>query len=92
MMIRHPQGTELLLFTQHDHALLSGRLAERIDGSSIAKPSPRAVEGISLHDCGWPLHDDHPTLNPAGLPLHVFETPVSLATQVWSASARRAAA
>ena len=91
-MIRHLQGSELLLFTQHEHALLSGRLAERIEGRLIAKTSARAIEGISLHDCGWPLHDDHPTLNPHGQPLHVFETPVRLSTQVWTSSAQRAAA
>lgn len=90
-MIRHHQHNDWLLFTQHDHALLSGRLAERIGGSVLARPSPQTVQGIALHDCGWPLHDDAPTLNPAGLPLHVFETPPPIATSVWSASARRAA-
>ena len=90
-MIRHRRGDEFLLFTQHDHALLSGRLAEHISGGLITKPLPQAIQGIALHDCGWPLHDDHPTINPKGLPLHVFETPPQIATQVWSASARRAA-
>ena len=64
------------------------------------RPVSRAVDAadiivsdneVSLHDCGWPLHDDRPTLNSQGQPLHVFETPVTLATQVWTASARRAA-
>lgn len=90
-MIRHRHGDKFFLFTQHDHALLSGRLAEQISGSVIARPSPSAIKGIALHDCGWPLHDDHPTLNPRGRPLHVFETPPAIATQVWSASASRAA-
>jgi hypothetical protein len=90
-MIRHPHGSKWLLFTQHDHALLSGRLAEQIDGNVIARPSPQANQGIALHDCGWPLHDDNPTLNSRGEPLHVFETPVAIATQVWTASAKRAA-
>lgn len=90
-MIRHRHGNEFWLFTQHDHALLSGRLAEQISGSVLARPSPQAIQGIALHDCGWPLHDDEPTLNPAGEPLHVFETPPRIATEVWSASSRRAA-
>lgn len=90
-MIRHRRGNEFLLFTQHDHALLSGRLAESIGGGPLARPSPEAIAGIALHDCGWPLHDDQPTLNSKGEPLHVFETPPSIATRVWSASARRAA-
>ncbi|HEY2589665.1 MAG TPA: DUF3891 family protein [Tepidisphaeraceae bacterium] len=90
-MIRHRHADEFWLFTQHDHALLSGRLAEQIGGRVIARPSPRAIQGIALHDCGWPLHDDDPTLNPAGEPLHVFETPPIISTRVWSASASRAA-
>jgi hypothetical protein len=90
-MIRHRRGEEFLLFTQHDHALLAGRLAEKLSGSVIERASPPAIQGIALHDCGWPLHDDEPTLNADGQPLHVFETPPAIATRVWSASARRAA-
>jgi hypothetical protein len=90
-MIRHRQGDEFLLFSQHDHALLAGRLAEKISGSLIERPWARTIQGIALHDCGWPLHDDEPTLNATGEPLHVFETPPAIATTVWSASARRAA-
>ena len=90
-MIRHHHGDEFWLFTQHDHALLSGRLAEQISGLPIARPAPQAIQGIALHDCGWPLHDDEPTLSPAGEPLHVFETPPAISTVVWGASARRAA-
>src|SRR5579871_2997522 len=90
-MIRHSLRSDLLLFSQHDHALLSGRLAERIDSRLVARPSDRAIQGIALHDCGWPLHDDQPTLNELGEPLHVFEAPVWVATHVWSASARRVA-
>jgi len=90
-MIRHRHGSEFFLFTQHDHALLSGQLAERIGGGPIDRPSPRTIEGIALHDSGWPLHDDAPTLNPKAEPLHVFETPPVIATRVWTASARRAA-
>jgi hypothetical protein len=91
-MIRHRHGSDFLLFTQHDHALLAGRLAEQIGGGLVTPPSPRGIQGIALHDCGWPLHDDHPTLNPEGEPLHVFETPPAIATRVWSASSARAAA
>ena len=90
-MIRHEHGSAYFLFTQHDHALLSGQLAERIGGGPVARPSPDTIQGIALHDCGWPLHDDRPTLNPNGQPLHVFETPPAIATKVWSASAHRAA-
>lgn len=87
-MIRRDAQSHFLLITQHDHALLSGELARRLGNCDFAPPDPyqSVVEAIAHHDCGWPLHDDHPTLNPAGLPLHVFEAPVALATQVWTAS------
>lgn len=90
-MIRHRHDNEFFLFPQHDHALLSGRLAEQISGSVIARPSPSTIKGIALHDCGWPIHDDQPTLNARGEPLHVFETPPEIATLNWTASARRSA-
>jgi hypothetical protein len=93
-MIRHARGDSFLLIKQHDHALLSGRFAERIGNAMFAPPTPfrETVDGIALHDCGWPLHDDDaPTLNGKGFPLHVLESPMSLATRVWTESARRAA-
>jgi hypothetical protein len=91
-MIRRAVEDEFLLIAQHDHALLSGEMARRIGNELFAPPSPyeAVVEGIAQHDCGWPLHDENPTLNASGRPLHVFETPVGLATQVWNASVARA--
>src|SRR5215213_9852041 len=91
-MIRHRQGSDFLLITQDDHARLSGRFAEHIGNGQFAAPSPRAesIRGAALHDCGWPLHDDQPTLNPKGEPLHVLESPMAIATRVWTESARRA--
>jgi hypothetical protein len=93
-MIRHTQGDSFLLIKQHDHALLSGQVAEKIGNGMFAPPSPfqAVVDGIGLHDCGWPIHDDEaPTLNKEGLPLHVLESPMDLAVKVWTESARRAA-
>ena len=92
-MIRRPASPDaFLLITQHDHALLSGQLARRLGNATFGAPSPYeiTVEGIAHHDCGWPLHDDNPTLNKDGLPLHVFEVPTPLASEVWSASVARA--
>lgn len=92
-MIRHARGDAFLLITQHDHALLSGKFAERIGNALFAPPSPfeQTVAGIALHDCGWPVHDDDgPTLNGKGLPLHVLESPMGVATRVWAESVRRA--
>src|SRR4051794_21366437 len=92
-MIRHRRGDEFLLITQHDHAQLSGKLATHLGNETFSPPSPyrESVDGIALHDCGWPLHDDNPTLSAQGQPLHVLESPMSVATRVWSESARRAA-
>jgi hypothetical protein len=91
-MIRRPAGSEVLLITQDDHAIFSGFLAGHIGNDRFARPSPDAVTAISRHDAGWPLHDDQPTLNAARQPLHVFETPATLAVRIWSASADRAEA
>jgi hypothetical protein len=91
-MIRRDAGADFLLITQHDHALLAGALARRLGNPPFTPPSPfeEVVDAIDQHDCGWPLHDDHPALNPSGLPLHVFEAPVPLAIEVWSASVQGA--
>ena len=91
-MIRHRRGDEFLLIAQHDHALLSGKFAAALGNADFAAPSPfeETVNGVSLHDCGWPLHDEKPTLNGNGLPLHVLESTMSVAIPVWSESARRA--
>lgn len=94
-MIRHTRGDAFLLITQHDHALLSGKFAERIGNGMFAPPSPfrEVVDGIALHDGGWPVHDDEaPTLNGRGEPLHVLESPIDVATHAWSESVRRAVA
>jgi hypothetical protein len=93
-MIRHARGDSFLLIKQHDHALLSGKFAERVGNALFAPPAPfrETVDGVALHDCGWPVHDDEsPTLNDNGFPLHVLESPMAVATQVWTESARRAA-
>ena len=91
-MIRRPTKNGFLLIAQHDHALLSGEMARRIGNELFLPPAPFevVVEGIAHHDCGWPLHDENPTLNASGRPLHVFEVSVGLATQVWNASVARA--
>jgi hypothetical protein len=92
-MIRHRHADEFILFTQDDHARLSGLLASHIGNTSFARPEPNTavVDAIALHDAGWPMHDSQPTLNPQGFPLHVFETPVELAVGVWTESVNRAA-
>lgn len=92
-MIRHRVGDEYWLITQDDHARLSGQFAARVGNADFAPPAPyqETVDGVSMHDAGWPLHDDEPTINPQGQPLHVLESPMSVAVRVWSESVRRAA-
>ncbi|HEX8524308.1 MAG TPA: DUF3891 family protein [Tepidisphaeraceae bacterium] len=92
-MIRRRQGSDFLLIAQHDHALLSGQLAESFGNDTFAAPSPRdsVITAAAFHDCGWPLHDESPTLNRENLPLDVFESPRTIAFQVWTASVEGAA-
>jgi hypothetical protein len=87
-MIRRDAGSDFLLVTQHDHALAAGQFARGVGAASFTPPSPleAVADAVAEHDCGWPLHDDEPTLNRDGLPLHVFEVPIPLAVRVWSAS------
>jgi hypothetical protein len=89
-MIRRQVGNQFWLIAQHDHALLAGELARHVGNDAFRAPTPRAVTGIELHDCGWPVHDDRPTLNGGGLPLDVFESPRAVALEVWQASVDRA--
>ncbi len=93
-MIRRRDSDGFRLITQHDHAIVSGALARRIGNGQFARPDPfeQTILGITQHDCGWPLHDDQPTLSSAKLPLDVFESPRQIAHKVWIESARRAAA
>ena len=92
-MIRRRLGDRFLLFTQHDHALLAGALAAHYGNARFASPEPRdeTVAAVSLHDCGWPAHDEHPTLNKENLPTDVFESPIQTAVRVWAATTDRVA-
>ena len=91
-MIRRTVENEHWLITQNDHAQLSGKLAESLGNERFAAPSSAsAVLGIAMHDGGWALHDDAPTLDRDGQPLDVFQTPPAIGLAVWDASAERAA-
>ncbi len=91
-MIRRHDGNDFLIINQHDHAQIAGQIADAFGNNAFPSPSPRdpAILGISLHDSGWPLHDNEPTLNPDHLPLDVFETPRPIAFKVWTASVETA--
>ncbi len=92
-MIRRHHDGDFILITQHDHALLAGELASHVGNEQFAPPNPyeQAVTGVRLHDCGWPTHDNSPTINDKGQPLDVFETPREIALKSWITSAERAA-
>ena len=92
-MIRRDAGHDCLLITQTDHAALAETLAGHFGNSRFSKPARVnvVVKAIGLHDAGWPVHDDQPTLNDRGYPLDVFETGRELAMKAWAASAERAA-
>jgi len=91
-MIRRQVQDDLTLVTQHDHAQLAGTLATHVGNRSFDTPSRHEswTRGVSLHDCGWPLHDDAPTLNSAGRPRDVFESTPAIGLKVWQVSADRA--
>lgn len=91
-MIRREVGDEYWLIAQNDHAILSGQLAEQFGGPGIQSPTQSAITGIAMHDAGWPLHDDAPTVNNDHIPIDVFESRREVALKVWTASADRAAA
>jgi uncharacterized protein DUF3891 len=87
-MIRQTRGEHFLLITQMEHARLAASLAAQFGNPRFAAPLPRApvLQAVELHDAGWPLHDDAPTLNPAGLPTDVFEMPLETDLAIWSKS------
>ena len=89
-MIRRDADKDWLLISQVDHAAMVAQLAEQFGNSGFDKASDSLIQAIRLHDAGWPLHDDAPTLNDHGFPLDVFETPRSISLPVWAASADRA--
>lgn len=81
------------LITQDDHARLSGQLARHLGGRLIQKPTDdRLITAVTQHDCGWPLHDDAPSLDTQGRPRDVFDSQPPASFAVWQASAERAAA
>jgi hypothetical protein len=91
-MIRREVGDEYWLVAQNDHAILSGQLAEKFGGPHAQPPSREAITGIAMHDAGWPLHDEEPTINNDHIPIDVFESRREVALKVWTASSDRAAA
>lgn len=90
-MIRRIIGSECLLFTQVDHARLAGEFAGYVGNAQFAAPQPPVIRATVMHDDGWPLHDDSPTINPQRQPTDVFESQPATAFQIWAESSRLAA-
>jgi hypothetical protein len=92
-MIRHRSGNDLLLITQNDHAQFAGLLAKHLGNTDFAAPAPFAptVQGIAMHDIGWPMHDDAPLLDEHGWPMHVLHTPFEISSCAWAESVEKAA-
>ena len=89
-MIRHTTDSEWILIPQNAHGESCGVMAAKLSADTVALPSKRGILGITLHDCGWSIHDDRPTLDATGQPTHVFQTPAAITTQLWTTSAIRA--
>src|SRR3954471_11078985 len=90
MIRRHTTPTTTHLITQSDHAHLSGQLAQHFGNADFTPPDPTTIQAISLHDAGWPPHDDNPTLNHHHPPRDVFESTHEIALPVWTTSSDRA--
>jgi hypothetical protein len=98
-MIRREEDGTFYLIRQDDHAKLSGELAARVgrdafQPASAGEPAlaTHVLTAVAMHDAGWPLHDDAPSLNPRLIPTDVFESRPEAAMSVWTASADRAQA
>jgi hypothetical protein len=91
-MIRRHAGDEWWLFTQDDHARLSGDLAMQLGGGdeAVTPLGPEVVRAIASHDAGWPDADGLPLLNAQHQPIDVFETPLPDALAIWRRSSQRA--
>jgi hypothetical protein len=93
-MIRRELDGYDYLITQDDHGILAGLCAEHVGNDDFERPVPfeSFVSGTRMHDAGWPLHDDNPTIDPRGRPLNVFDRPWNVALEVWGESVERAIA
>lgn len=94
MIVRHTNDG-LLLIAQHEHALLSGRLAAHWCDvrSPLPEPIEEAIAGIAQHDSGWPLLDHAPRINPLdNAPADFMHMNSAEYLTAWRASAENAIA
>src|ERR1700744_5616696 len=69
-MLRMKDGTGWWLVTHPDHARLAGEFAAAWGNAEFRAPEPRerVLYGISAHDDGWALRDEHPSVTREGKP------------------------
>lgn len=88
-MIVRPHSDGLLLFTQEQHAHLSGDLAERL--REAADPRADFVRATREHDNGWREYDERPRRNPSGGATAYSEMPRDEYRAIWRRGIARAA-
>jgi len=71
------ENEKLIITLQHDHAQLSGKIAERFDHFFVGDPLfSDVLFAIHQHDRSWILPDSHPKWNPqAGMPYDFIDYP-----------------
>ncbi len=76
-MVIREENEKLIITLQHDHAQLSGKIAERFDRFFVGEPLFNDVLfAIHQHDRSWILPDSHPKWNPqAGRPHDFIDYP-----------------
>lgn len=69
-MLRMESDTGWWLTTHPDHARLAGAFAAAWGNHAFRRPEPRArvLHGISTHDDGWAVRDEHPSITRQGKP------------------------
>ncbi len=76
-MIRREWEGDFVLFTQPEHARISGVLAEHWGSGDFVRPEPWDEVRLAAfeHDNGWREWEEAPTINADGLPTHFTDPP-----------------
>ena len=79
-MIRREWEDDWALFSQPEHARVSGVVAEAWGSRNFARPKPwdDVLRATYEHDVGWTEWEKAPALNADRLPANFTETPVEL--------------
>ena len=90
-MIVRPDGDDLLLVTQPEHAAVSGRImaAWRRDGLPASPMRETVLLATREHDNGWIEVDEHPDLDAGSGPQHFMTAPDTTKQGIWPRGVRR---